>query len=66
MTTSEVYFVWTLVNGKPYNSKWYGLKIHLATGKEEQAAQKHLLTEKEVNLTLNELAEKYPFKRNTE
>lgn len=61
----QVYFVWTLVNDRPWSAKWYGQKVYSATGKEEQAAQKHLLADQERNLTLNELAEKYPFKGTT-
>lgn len=58
-----VYFVWEMLNGRAWPTKWYGNKVSAATGKEASATQKYLLKENERNLTFDELAQKYPFKK---
>ena len=52
---------YVLFAGVPMPQKWYGNKVNSANSKEENYAQKHLLSEQEMNMTIKELMQKYPY-----
>lgn len=69
MNRDKIYFCWVMFAGQPHAQKWYGTKVNSNTGKEyppEILAYSRLLEEQEYNMTLSELALKYPFEKKKE
>ena len=62
--SEPIFFVWAKFNGKPFPQKWYGNQINTATGKprDEGVLRKIELSDKEKDLTLDELKFVYPLK----
>ena len=66
---NKIYFCWVMFGGNPHPQKWFGHRVNSNTNKEysqEYLAYSKLLTEQEHLLTLDELAQKYPFERKKE
>lgn len=64
----KIYFVWINHGGNVYPQKWYGDKINSENGRPRYIIEgrKVELKDQERNLTLDELAAKYPCERKIE